>query len=86
MIEALAILVVFLTAALIYLGAQMQAQSARRDPVAELARLRESLVWHDERLRLAKENQWDAEMISRIAGQRAEISGQLTRFHGARRD
>jgi len=85
MIEALAILVVFLTAALIYLSAQMQAQSARRDPVAELARLQESLVWHDERLRLAKEQRWDDDMINRIAGQRAEILGELARFHAARR-
>jgi len=37
---------------------RLMAQNARRDPVALRARLHDSLVWHEERLRLAKEKNW----------------------------
>jgi hypothetical protein len=81
MIEGLAILFVFMTAALIYLGARVQAQNASRDPRAEAARLQESLIWHEERLRLAKEKNWDDGMINQIAGQLDEIQGKLADFN-----
>ena len=86
MIESLAILAVFLIAALIYLGARLQAQSERRNPVAELARLQESLAWHEDRLRRAKEKQWDDGMIRPIAEQHAEIQARLHRFQAGQTD
>jgi hypothetical protein len=86
MIESLAILAVFLIAALIYLGARLQAQGERRNPAAELARLQESLAWHEDRLRRAKEKQWDDGMIRPIAEQLAEIQAKLHRFQAGQTD
>jgi hypothetical protein len=84
MIEAFAILAVFLTASLIYLGARLQAQNDSLDPHAEEARLRESLAWHEDRLKQAQERRWDADMTGRIAEQLAEIQGKLARFQVVR--
>jgi hypothetical protein len=83
MIEGTAILVVFLTAALIFIAVRLQAQNARRNPLAEAARLRESVVWHEQRLRTAREKKWDTAMIDQIAEQLAEAEYQLARVNAA---
>ena len=83
MIESSVILFVFLVSGALFLGARLMAQNARRDPVALRARLHESLAWHEERLRLAKEKNWDYDMISRIAGELAETQAQLARLSAA---
>ncbi len=80
MIESSVILFVGLVVGALFIGARLMAQNARRDPVALRARLHESLVWHEERLRRAKEKNWDSDMISRIAGELAETQAQLARL------
>ena len=80
MIESSVILFVFLVAGALFVGARLMAQNARRDPVALRLRLHESLVWHEERLRLAKEKNWDYDMINRIAGELAETRAELARL------
>src|SRR5258708_35682039 len=77
MIESSVILFVMLVAGALFIGTRLMAQNARRDPVAERARLHESLAWHEERLRLAKGKNWDYDMINRIAGELAETRGEL---------
>lgn len=84
MIEGITILAVFLAAAGFFIVTRLHAQEARRNPVAERTRLEESLVWHTERLRRAKEKQWDPEMIRSIAHQLAEVQAQLADVPGGR--
>ncbi len=81
MIESSVILFVMLVAGALFIGSRLMAQNARRDPVALRARLHESLAWHEERLRLAKEKNWDYDMVSRIAGELAETQAQLARLN-----
>lgn len=80
MIESSVILFVLIVSGALFIGARLMAQNSRRDPVALRARLRESLVWHEERLRRAQEKNWDHDMISRIAGELAETRAQLARL------
>lgn len=84
MIEGLAILAVFLVAALGYLSARLQAQNDKRDPQAEEMRLRAAAAWHEARLIQAREQRYDDDMIGRIAGQLAEIEGRLAGFEAGR--
>ena len=79
MIEGMAVLGVFAVATLIYFSAFIQAQNEQGDATTELARLQETLAWHDERLRLARVKRWDDEMINRIVRQRAEVAGEIVR-------
>lgn len=83
MIESSVILFVLLVSGALFIGARLMAQNSRRDPVALRARLHESLVWHEERLRRAKEKNWDHDMISRISGELAETRAQLARLSAA---
>lgn len=83
MIESSVILFVVLVASALFIGSRLMAQNARRDPVALRARLNESLAWHEERLRQAKEKNWDYDMINRIAGELAETQAQLARLSAA---
>ncbi len=66
MIEASVILFVLVVAGSLFIGSRLMAQNARKDSVAERARLHETLAWHEERLRLAKAKNWDYDMINRI--------------------
>jgi hypothetical protein len=77
MIEASVILFVFLVAGSLFVGARLMAQNVRSNPAAELARLHDSLAWHEERLRQAKQKNWDYDMINRIAGELAETRARL---------
>ena len=85
MIEGITILAVFLAAAGFFIVTRLHAQEARRNPGAERTRLEESLAWHTERLRRAKEKQWDPEMIRSIAHQLAEVQTQLGEAAGGHR-
>jgi hypothetical protein len=80
MIESSVILFVLLSSGALFIGMRLMAQNARRDPVALRARLHDSLVWHEERLRQAKEKNWDHDMISRITGELAETKAQLAQL------
>jgi hypothetical protein len=80
MIESSVILFVFLVAGALFVGARLMAQNARKNPALELARLQESLVWHEERLRQARLKNWDHDMVERIAAQLAETQQQLARI------
>ncbi len=77
MIEALAILVVVAAVLAIYVFDFFQAQEIRSDPAGEMKRLRESLVWLEERRRLAEEHNYDPELRARIAEQTASAQARL---------
>jgi hypothetical protein len=77
MIESSVILFVFLVSGALFLGSRLMAQNARKNPAVELARLRESLVWHEERLRQARLKNWDADMVDRITAQLEETRQRL---------
>ena len=83
MIESSVIVFVFLVAGVLFIGSRLMAQNARRDLVALRARLHESLTWHEERLRRAKEKNWDSDMVGRIAGELAETQAQLAQLNAA---
>lgn len=77
MIESSVILFVLLVSGALFIGARLMKQNARSNPTAELARLRESLAWHEERLRQARLKNWDHDMVSRINQQLEETRGRL---------
>lgn len=66
MIEASVILFLLVVSSSLFFGSRLMAQNARKDTVAERARLHETLAWHEERLRQAKAKHWDYDMINRI--------------------
>jgi hypothetical protein len=80
MIEASVILFVLVVAGSLFIGARLMAQNARKDPVAEIARLHESLAWHEERLRLAKAKNWDYDMVNRITEELEDTRFQLAQI------
>ncbi len=77
--EAAVIIFVPLVAAAIYLGARFSASGRPASPQEELRQLHEQLAWHEDRLRRAKEKNWDDSMIAQIAAQLADTRGQLAR-------
>ena len=77
--EAFVIVLVPLVAAAIYLGARFSASGRPANRQEELQRLREQLAWHEDRLRRAREKNWDESMISQIATQLADTRRQLAR-------
>jgi hypothetical protein len=77
MIEASVILLVGVAALGLFFGSRLMAQNARKDPVAELARLHETLAWHEERLRQAKERNWDRDMVHQINEQLEDTRFQV---------
>jgi hypothetical protein len=83
MIEASVILFVLLVAGFLFIGARLMAQNTRKDVMAEQARLRASLAWHEERLRQAKLKNWDYEMIHRISEQLDDTRFQLAQITSA---
>jgi hypothetical protein len=80
MIEASVILFVLVAAGSLFIGARLMAQNARKDPAAEMARLHESLAWHESRLRQAKAKNWDYDMINRITEELEETRFQLAQL------
>ncbi len=81
MIESSVILFVLLVSGALFIGARLMAQNSRKNPAVELARLQESLVWHEERLRQAQLKNWDRDMVDRITAQLEETRQQLARVH-----
>lgn len=81
MIEASVILFVVLVAGSLFIGARLMAQNSRKDVAAEKARLHESLAWHEERLRMAKQKGWDYDMVNRITEQLDETRFQLAQIN-----
>jgi hypothetical protein len=79
MIESSVLLFIFLVSGALFIGARLMAQNARKNPTVELARLQESLVWHEERLRQAHLKKWDHDMVERITAQLEETRRQLAR-------
>lgn len=77
MIEGTVILVVSLLAGLLFVGTRVMAQNARKNPAAELARLHESLAWHEARLLNAQQKGWDQGMIGQIRSQVDETRARL---------
>ena len=81
MIESSVILFVLLVSGALFIGARLMKQNARSNPTAELARLRESLAWHEERLRQARLKNWDHDMVDRITAQLEDTREQLARVN-----
>lgn len=81
MIEASVILFVLVTAGALFVGSRLMAQNARKDSVAERARLHEALAWHEQRLRLAKQKHWDYDMINRITEELDDTRFQLAQLN-----
>lgn len=80
MIEASVILLVLVSAVFLFLRSRLLARNTRKDPAAEMARLHESLAWHESRLRRAKAKHWDYEMINRITEELEETRFQLAQI------
>lgn len=81
MIEASVILFVLVAAGALFVGSRLMAQSARKDSVAERARLHEALAWHEQRLRLAKQKHWDYNMINRITEEMDDTRFRLAQLN-----
>lgn len=81
MIESTVITLVLLLSGGFFIAMRLMAQNARNNPAAEQARLQQSLVWHEERLRNAQAKNWDHDMIARITAQVDETRAQLARIN-----
>lgn len=78
--EAIAIVVIFLISAAVYVGAQLHARTAvLRDPAGEQARLREQVSWLEHRLEQARHEGWDDDMRTRISDELTAAQRQLSR-------
>ena len=81
MIEAGVILFVLVAVGSLFIGSRLMAQPARKDAVAERARLHASLAWHEERLRQAKVKNWDYDMINRITEEMDDTRFRLAQLN-----
>ena len=79
MIESSVIAFLVLVSGGLFIAMRLMAQNARNNPAAERARLEQSLVWHEERLRQAQTKNWDHDMVARITAQVEETRQQLAR-------
>jgi hypothetical protein len=78
--EALAILAVFFVAIAIYLAMCLRTRDpALHDPAEEHARLRLHVTWLDERLAVARREQWGEEMVGRITEEREAAARELVK-------
>jgi hypothetical protein len=78
--EALAIIVVFATCALIYVVARFQSRNpAKVDAAAELERLLLHEAWLRDRLSRAERERWDQKMVASITQELRETSDKITR-------
>ena len=76
MIESTILISLLLVGGLLF-AARMAKENARRNPGAQQAVLQASLAWHEERLRRAREQNWDREMIHQISEQVDDARFQL---------
>jgi hypothetical protein len=78
--EALAIVAVFFIAVGVYIFAWLEARNpALHDPQRDLARLHHQATWLQERLRIAKRENWDGEMVANLTTELVATSEQLAR-------
>jgi hypothetical protein len=77
--EAVILFVVPLIAVGVYFSARFSMSGRQVNPQEELARLQDQLAWHEDRLRRAKESNWDDGMIGQIAAQLTATQGELAR-------
>jgi hypothetical protein len=78
--EALAIVAVLFIAAAVYFYARLEARNpARHNPAQDLARLHQHASWLQNRLHIAEQEHWDADMIASLATELELASRQLAR-------
>ena len=76
--EALVVLGVLAVALLSWLGAWLHARNpANTNPADEAARLREHVAWLEQRLEVARRENWGGEMIAGITTELNAAAGQL---------
>ncbi len=76
--EALVVLGVLAVALFSWLGAWLHTRNpANTNPADEAARLREHVAWLEQRLEVARRENWGGEMISGIATELNTAAGQL---------
>lgn len=76
--EALALFFVFVVAVASYVGAKIHAANpANYSRPAEISRLKERQSWLQSRLRLARREDWDREMIARLTDELAATTAEL---------
>lgn len=75
--EALVIVFVPLIALGIYVISRFQTHGLPRNAEEEMAELRQRLAWHEQRLRHAREKNWDRDMIHQISEQLEDTRFQL---------
>lgn len=77
MIESSLILLVLLVAGGLFLASRLTIQKDRSNPAVEKLRLRESLAWHEARLKQARAANWDDQMIADITAQLTEVQVRI---------
>jgi len=76
--EALAVLFVFVLAVASYVGAKIHAANpANYSRPAEISRLQQRQAWLQSRLRLARREDWDREMVARLTDELAATTAEL---------
>lgn len=78
--EALVLVFVPLIALGIYVISRFQTHGLPRNAQEEIAELRQRLSWHEQRLRHARERNWDREMIHQISEQLEDTRFQLVQI------
>lgn len=82
--EALAIVVVFVIAIVIYFAMWLQTRNpALNKPHEELARMQHQVKWLEDRLAMARREQWGDEMLAPIVAEHAATTQQLARAEAA---
>jgi hypothetical protein len=78
MIEAVPVLMVAAVAVISYTAARLHvANPANRHPERDLTRLQDQRSWLQQRLQRARCENWDQEMVTRIADELESIEAQL---------
>lgn len=76
--EALVVLGVLAVALISWLGAWLHTRNpANTNPAEEAARLREHVAWLEQRLEVARRENWGGEMVAGIAAELSTTSRQL---------
>lgn len=76
--EALAIVVVFVVAVIVYVSARIQSRDpARQNPAEDLARLRQHHAWLSDRLERARREGWGEEMTANFEAEVSATARQI---------
>ena len=81
--EALVVILVPLIAFAIYLVSRTLTYGQPQTPEEHLAALKQQEAWHEQRLRHAREKNWDEGMVAQILAQLHDTRGQLARVSAA---